>query len=95
MIKRANLIFLTNITCEKIIDIIVKSKYQKTPCPIWGEPENEILGLSFSRLEKTPKIAKKKELLLKDALNYLSYIFLKKLAKQNKKIKSHITNEGV
>ena len=76
--KIANLIFFKNITCEKIIDIIVKSKYQKTPCPICGEPENEILGLSFSKLEKSPKIAKKKGKIIKGCLKLSRLYFLKK-----------------
>ena len=44
------------------MDIIVKSKYQKTPWPIWGEPEKDILGFLFNKLAIKPKIASEKVL---------------------------------
>ena len=59
-IKIESLIFFISIVWEKIIDMIVKSKYQKTPCPIWGDPEKEIFGFLLNKLATSPKIAIKK-----------------------------------
>ena len=63
--------FLIFITCENKIDIIVKSKYQKTPCPIWGEPKKETLGLSLKKLVKIPNIAIKKGITISAWLNLI------------------------
>ena len=57
--KIINLIRLKFVNCEKIIDIIAKSKYQKTPCPICGEPVKEILKLLLKMLDIKLNNAKK------------------------------------
>ena len=57
--KNIILISLDCATCEKSINIIVRSRYQNTPCPIWGEPDKEALKLFAKKLDTIPKSAKK------------------------------------
>ena len=59
------LMFFRYVTCEKIIDIIVRSKYQKVPCPIWGEPVKEIFKFLLSKLEIKLISASKNEKIIK------------------------------
>ena len=64
-IKIINLIVFRFVTCENIMDMIVRSKYQKTPCPICGEPEKEIFKFPLKKLDNRLIIASKKEILIK------------------------------
>ena len=64
-IKKMNLIFFILVTCEKIINMIARFKYQKTPCPICGEPEIELVKFPLNALDIKLISASKKERLIK------------------------------
>ena len=74
--KSKSLTILKCATWEKITNIIVKSKYQNTPWPIWGEPDKEVLKFWAKILEISPKIAKKNGKIIRGLLKFLnSYLF--------------------
>ena len=51
--------FLLLKTPENATIMIAKSKYQKTPWPIWGEPARVIKGKLLNIADKIPKTANK------------------------------------
>ena len=88
--KITYLIFFRLVTCENIIDIIVRSRYQKAPCPICGEPEKELFKFPLKKLDTRLIIASKKEIPIKGWNKSSSLYFPKKtLTEKYKNIKPH------
>ena len=62
---------------ENAIIIIAKSKYQKTPCPIWGEPAKVIRTESLNMADKIPKMAKDMGITIKIFCNiFISSLYI-------------------
>ena len=75
--KSKTLTILKWATWEKITNIIVKSKYQNTPWPIWGEPDKETLKFLANILEINPKIANRNGKIISGLLKFLNLYLLK------------------
>ena len=55
---------------------MVRSKYQNTPCPIWGEPDKEALKFFANKLDMIPIIAKRNGAIIRGWFKFFNlYLF--------------------